>query len=116
MNILFIPFGGDGTPGIMNRFMDLAQANDEHVQGVKYGSLNSYPDITYAEAFDYFFGSPTWKYFRGAQEGSNIEHDVVEFTGTCFYRDSEVKARIQFTISEDRKTFEATYLSFNDVP
>ena len=114
--ILFIPFGGDGTPGIMDRFMDLTQANDEHVRGVKYGSPNSYPDITYAEAFDYFFGSPTWTYFRGTQEGSSVEHDVVEFTGTCFYRDSEVKARIQFTISEDGKTFEATYLSFNDVP
>ena len=42
--ILFIPFGGDGTPGIMDRFMDLTQANDEHVRGVKYGSPNSYPD------------------------------------------------------------------------
>lgn len=96
--------------------MDLTQTNDEHVRSVKYGSPNSYPEITYEEAFENFFGSPTWTYFRGTQEGSNVEHDVVEFTGTCLYLDSEVKARIQFTISEDGKSFEATYLSFNDVP
>ena len=114
--LLFIPFGGDGTPGVVDYFKDLTQVNDEHVRGVKYGSPNSYPDITYADAFENFFGSPTWTYFRGTQERSNAEHDVVEFTGTCLYRDSEVKARIQFVLSEDGKTFEATYLSFNDVP
>ena len=43
-------------------------------------------------------------------------YDVVEFTGSCMYRDVEVDARIQFTISDDGETFEATFLSFNDIP
>lgn len=37
--------------------------------------------------------------------------DVVEFTGYCTYQNVEVKALVQFTLSKERDTFEATYLS-----
>ena len=111
----FFPMGGSGTPGIIDRLMDIVQSNDEHVRGVKYGHPNSYPDISYEEAFNSFFGSPTWKFFQGTQEGSDEIHDVVEFAGTCMYQNVEVKARMQFTLHEDG-TFEVTHLSFNDVP
>ena len=94
----------------------LVEDSDEHILGVKYGSPSSYPDITYANAFGNFFGSPKWKYFRGSTDNSSKVYDVVEFTGSCMYRDVEVDARIQFTISDDGETFEATFLSFNDIP
>ena len=42
--------------------------------------------------------------------------DVVEFTGYCMYKDVRVKALIQFELDKDAGTFEASYLSFNDVP
>ena len=40
----------------------------------------------------------------------------MEFTGRCTYMDQEVKARLQFILSDDGKTFEHGALSFNDVP
>lgn len=104
--------GGRGADHVKS----IAQSNDEHVLGVKYGTPNNYPGITYGDAFEDFFGSPTWTFFKGTREGSDEEFDVVEFKGTCLYQNVEVTARIQFTLSQDGKTFEATYLSFNDVP
>lgn len=41
---------------------------------------------------------------------------MVEFTGYCTYQNVDVKALIQFTLNAADDTFEATYLSFNDVP
>lgn len=100
--------------------------DDEHVLMVKNGTSSKYPGKTWGEAFDSFFASPTWRYFRGTSEGPDedgdgfpdhvtAECDVVEFTGYCTYMEQEVKALIQFTLYED-DTFEATYLSLNDVP
>jgi len=102
---------------IKDQIADAVQAEDEHVLGVKYGTNPNYPDITYAEAFEAFFSYPTWKYFEGStSEEPDVINDVVEFTGRCMYKDVEVKAVIQFTISEDGETFRATYLSFNEIP
>ncbi len=112
----FVPAGGDGTPEIVDRIMNLIQANDEHVSLVRYGTPIGYPDITYGDAFETFFDSPTWKYFRVKKEGTEPGREIVEFTGTCFYQDMKVKARLQFTLGEDGNTFQATYLSFNKVP
>lgn len=116
-----------GADDVTDQVANIVQAEDEHVLGVKGGTPNAYPGKTYGETFDNFFGSPTWKYFVGTKEGADedgdgepdyIEEnvDIVEFTGYCTYQDVEVKALIQFTLSKDDNTFEATYLSFNDVP
>lgn len=112
---------------IVDQAANAVQSEDEHVLAVKKGSNNAYPDVTYEEAFENFFGSPTWKYFKGTHEGPDDDGDgkpdytednidVVEFTGKCTYQDVEVKALIQFTLDEDGETFDATYLAFNDVP
>lgn len=106
---------------------DILDSEDENVLMVKNGTNNNYPDVTYGEAFETYFGTPTWQYFKGTQEGSdddgdgepdytNEEVDVVEFTGYCTYDDVEVKALIQFVVDKKEGTFEAEYLSFNDVP
>ena len=107
---------GIDTDDIANQAKSIAQADNEFVLGVKGGSPNSYPDITYEEAFESFFSNPTWTYFEGTREDDEKTYDVVEFTGNCLYNDIEVKALIQFTISDDRETFEASYFSLNDIP
>jgi hypothetical protein len=116
-----------GASDISDQVANVVQAEDEHVLAVKGGTPNAYPDKKFGEAFEDFFGSPTWRYFVGTKEGPDDDGDgepdytednldVVEFTGYCTYRDTEVKAKIQFTLSDDGETFEASFLSFNDVP
>ncbi|MGN0142920.1 MAG: hypothetical protein ACI4AD_11890 [Roseburia sp.] len=118
---------GCGSDDITDQVANVVQAENPNVLGVKEGTNSAYPGMTYGEAFDSFFGSPTWKYFQGTKEGLDengdgepdyVEEnvDVVEFTGYCTYHDVEVKALIQFTLDNTEGTFEATYLSFNDVP
>lgn len=88
-----------GTDDITDQIVNAVQAEDEHVLAVKNGTPNAYPGKKYGEP-DY--------------TEENVE--IVEFTGYCTYQDVEVKALIQFTLSKDDNTFEATYLSFNNVP
>ena len=96
---------------IVDQVNNVVQAQDEHVLGVKNGHPSSYPQCSYGDVFDNFFGSPTWTYFE-----STTGEDVVEFTGYCMYQDVEVKARLQFILDEGGDTFSAGALSFNDVP
>ena len=51
-------------------------ANNKYVQMVKNGYPNSYPTVSYEQAFTSFFGSPQWKHFK-AEDG----REIVEFTG-----------------------------------
>lgn len=124
--LLLSACGGNVTD-VTDQIANVAQINDRHIAGVKNGHPSSYPNQTYGEAFDNFFGSPTWKYFVGTKEapdedgdgepdGAEENVDVVEFTGYCTYADVKVKARIQFTLDEENDTFQATYLAFNEVP
>lgn len=116
-----------GSGDIEDQIVNVIQAEDAHVLSVKGGTSTAYPGKTYGEAFENFFGTPTWKYFVGTKEGPDEDGDgepdyveenidIVEFTGYCMYQDVKVKALIQFTMSKDDDTFSATYLSFNDVP
>ncbi len=100
----------------INYAADKIQPDDVHVLMVKGGKPEKYPDITFGEAFDNFFGTPSWKYFQGTQDDSEEVFDVVEFSGTCLYQDVPVTAKLQFVLSDNQDTFEASYLSFNDVP
>lgn len=112
---------------VSDQAINVVQSENENVLAVKNGHPNAYPDKTYGESFEAFFGSPTWKYFKGVKEGPDDDEDgkpdytennidVVEFTGYCTYQNVEVKALIQFTLDKESKTFDATFLSFNDVP
>ncbi len=85
-------------------------ADNENVLGVKNGYPENYPDCKYGDVFDEFFADPTWQYFKSTEN-----RDIVEFTGYCTYMEQEVKARLQFILNND-DTFEASALSFNDVP
>lgn len=85
--------------------------NNENIQFVKSGTNSAYPNTTYGEAFDNFFDHPKWGYFT-----TDSGEDVVEFTGECLYDNVEVEVLMQFTLDKDAGTFEANYLSINDVP
>lgn len=100
----------DVVQEVADQAKNIADKENENVLSVKNGYPENYPDVTFGDAFDNFFGSPTWKYF----EGENGE-DVVEFTGYCTYQDVEVKARLQFVLNDDG-TFTSGALSFNEVP
>ena len=111
----------------VDQVANIVQSDDENVLSVKGGTNSNYPGVTYEEAFEEFFADPTWKYFKGTQDGpdddgdgepdyTKTDIDVVEFTGRCTYQDVEVKALIQFTLDKEAGTFDAAYLSFNEVP
>lgn len=111
----------------INEVVDIAYDGNIYVYLVKKGSPEAYPDITYEQAFENYFGNPTWRYFNGTQDGPDEDGDgepdyiredidIVEFTGTCSYLDETVEARIQFEVDLESETFEAVYLSFNNVP
>lgn len=89
--ILFYTTAYSGATDVTEQVANAVQAEDEHVLAVKNGTNPNYPDITYNEAFEKYFGSPTWKYFKGApnqeEASDNEEIDVVEFTGCCMYQD-----------------------------
>ncbi len=72
-----------------------------YVNMVKNGYPEMYPDITYGEAFEDFFGACEWEYFE-----SGAGQDVVEFRGNCMYDEEQVSVIIQFLVYEDRGTFE----------
>lgn len=102
---------GDAAQEVVDQVNNVTDSVDPNVLGVKNGSPNSHPSCSYGDVFDEFFSSPTWKYFK-ATSGEK----VVEFTGYCMYQDVKVKARLQFILNKDGKTFETGALSFNDVP
>lgn len=90
---------------------DIKDSDNKYIMMVKNGYREDHPELTYEKAFTAFFATPRWKYFEG-DEGQK----VIEFTGDCTYRDTDVKARVQFVVDEDKGTVEATYLAFNEVP
>lgn len=101
----------DALQEVQDQAGNIINSTDEHVIGVKNGYPLAYPAITYGQAFSEFFSDSTWNYFK-----ADTGEDVVEFTGRCIYQDTEVKARLQFVLSEDGKSFSQGALSFNDVP
>ncbi len=85
--------------------------DDETIAIVKNGTLMNYPDKTLGEAIEGFFGNPYWS--------SGVSEDGVNFVnieGTIMYMDKNVDALLQYTISEDKSTFEFSALEINEVP
>ena len=86
-------------------------SGNRYVQMVRNGSPMTWPNVTYDEAFSNFFGSPRWTHFV-----SDDGLQVVQFTGDMEYGGSPVNALIQFVVDMESGTFDATFLSFNEVP
>lgn len=92
-------------------FYQLEKEGRPYVNFVKEGHPNSYPGITYEEAFHSFFSNPQWYYFE-AETGE----DVVEFTGNCLYYEKEVEVMVQFVLDYKNNTFEIYAFELNDIP
>lgn len=78
---------------------------DSNISMVQNGHPVLIPDITYKDAYDYFFSNPQWRGFE-ADDGS----DVVEFSGECTYYDEDATVYIQFVI-DDEESFSMWYVS-----
>lgn len=100
----------DVTTTIKDQASNIRDKDDPHVLSVKNGYFENHSDKSVGEAFNDFFGDPTWQHFK-AETGEQ----VVEFTGYMMYQETKVKARLQFIVKDD-DTFEIGALSFNDVP
>lgn len=83
-------------------------SGSSYVNMVKNGYPEPYPDITYGEAFEAFFGECEWEYFESG-DGQN----VVEFRGNCMYGEERAAVTIQFLVYEDKGTFEVYTAAIN---
>lgn len=83
---------------------------DPRTNIIRDGHFNDYPNIKIGDAYNKFFSSPQWKYFK-SDDGT----EVVEFSGGCQFRNADVNVRQQFILHTD-DTFEAGALSINEVP
>jgi len=64
------------------------------------GTFNSFPDRFIGEAFEEYFESPRWRYYK------DIEEDVVEFTGTFTDEGGQpATVTMRFTVKEVDETF-----------
>lgn len=85
------------------------EGQQRYIQFVEKGYPESYPNVTYGEAFEAFFADGEWEYFESTEN-----QDVVEFHGTCFYDGEEAEVAIQFLLSYDEQTFQVYALKIND--
>lgn len=62
--------------------------------------------ITYNQAYEYFYGSPDWKYFV-----SDDNTKVVEFSGDCTYKEEPGMVYVQFQL-DDNDQIKGYYTQF----
>ena len=87
----------------------LISNKSDYVASVKTSTPESYPSITYEDAFDNYFSNPKWKQAKDDADGNPI----VKFTGTCSYDGYPAVAEITFTIYEDQGRFAITSLKID---
>lgn len=87
------------------------QSDQKYIDLVKQGSPTSYPNITYEQAFNHYFGNCKWSYFV-----SDDKEDVVEFNGKCSYRGQDADIKIQFVLDMAHDSFEVYAATINDIP
>ncbi|MDO4554140.1 MAG: YARHG domain-containing protein [Lachnospiraceae bacterium] len=98
----------EATTGVAGQ----SEEEDSHIVMVKEGCPSNYPDSPYGEVFDSYFENPSWGYFQAKDSDDNVV-DIVEFTGDCEFEKADHKAQIQFTVDEDKNSFDATYLALD---
>lgn len=95
--------------GIVNP--DGMEGQQKYIRMIKETAPQAYPDITYGEAFEAFFGDDSWNYFK-----STDEQDVVEFHGKCQYDGEEAEVTIQYLVSYEEGTLQLYTMAINDEP
>ena len=108
--IIAIAGGGSGSSGSSGGSgSSYIPMESPYVSLVK-TTVNSNYGISYGSAFNAFFSSPSWEYFK-ASSGE----DVVEFEGIFSYDGNPAVATIQFVLDLDEGMLEVYHLSINDV-
>lgn len=80
---------------------DMLAGSSKYIRMVKEGTPESYPEITYEDAFSAFFENCRWKYFK-SEDGQ----DVVEFHGNCLFDGKTADTAMQFLVFEEKNRFE----------
>ena len=70
--------------------------------------MKSYGTKTYGEALDDYCTNEKWDSFV-----TELDEEVVEFTGTAYYKGSEKQVTIQFLITGDCESYELSYFAFD---
>ena len=70
--------------------------------------MKSYGTKTYGEALDDYCTNEKWDSFV-----TELDEEVVEFTGTAYYKGSEKQVTIQLLISGDCESYDLTYFAFD---
>lgn len=91
--------GGSSVTSYVNPYVQIVKTTE-----------NSNYGITYGKAFDSFFTSPSWDYFKA----TTGEH-VVEFEGGFLYDGKPATATIQFVLDLDEGMLQVYHLSINGV-
>lgn len=84
-------------------------SDDQYVNMVKYGSLQYNSNYRIKDAFENYFGNPTWEHFT-----STDNKEIVEFNGQCTYNGKSVNCTIQFEFNKTN-SFSIYSVSFNDI-
>ncbi len=88
-------------PAIAEKVRDYEDYDPKKVvQVVTKGTLDRYSDKSVGEAFNEFFNHPKWRYYK-----SELNEDVVEFTGDAIYDEEKGHMTVQFLLYDDH-TFE----------
>lgn len=95
--------------GVVNP--DLMDGQRKYIRMVTEAAPQSYPDITYGEVFETFFGDCSWTYFK-SEDGQ----DVVEFHGSCYYDGEEAEVTMQFLVSYEEGKWQLYTITINDEP
>jgi rhomboid protease GluP len=82
----------------------------EEMQFVKDCSTRAEPDITFGDAFEEYFTSPTWNVHT-----SSDGEDIVEFTGTYLYNGQSISTKLEFTVDIENKSSTIEGLYYNDI-
>ena len=91
------------TISLLALFLVLSCARSHpEINLVKQGHFPQYPNKIIGEAFNGFFASPSWRYFKD-KSGQGI----VEFRGKAALKDKAVyNMNLRFSIDKEKKSFE----------
>ena len=102
ITIALLSFSLVGCDGYINNAIQEKRANDT-VSRAQNSCNEVLPNITYKDAYEHFFSEPQWRGFTTLDN-----HEIVEFTGNCTYKDEQALAYIEFVEGQDG-TFSANY-------
>lgn len=89
---------------IFATYPNIVHSNGTHpyIYMVQNGCPEAYPEISYGDAFKYFFEDCHWRYFYAEEK----DKDVVEFHGNCLFDEEKINVGVQFLVDYEEGTFE----------